>query len=53
MSLEDAYIYFYNSTIFFQYARDENTLIGDKEFKAIYGFSLLEKYGFIKLLKMN
>ena len=53
MSLEDAYIYFYNSTIFFQYARDENTLIGDKEFKAIYGFSLLEKYGFIKLVKMN
>ena len=53
MSLEDAYINFYDSTIFFQYARDENTLIGDKEFKAIYGFSLLEKYGFIKLLKMN
>ena len=53
MSLEDAYINFYDSTIFFQYARDENTLIGDKEFKAIYGFSLFEKYGFIKLLKMS
>ncbi len=53
MSLEDAYINFYDSIIFFQYARDENTLIGDKEFKAIYGFSLLEKFGFIKLLKMN
>ena len=53
MSLEDAYINFYDSIIFFQYARDENTIIGDKEFKAIYGFSLLEKYGFIKLLKTN
>ena len=53
MSLEDAYINFYDSTIFLQYARDENTLFGDKEFKGIYGFSLLEKYGFIKLLKMS
>ena len=53
MSLEDAYFNFYDSIIFYQFARDENTLIGDKEFKAIYGFSLLEKYGFIKLLKMN
>jgi hypothetical protein len=52
MTLENAYIDFYKSTIFFRFANEEITLIRDKQFKIVYGFSLLEKYGFLRLLKL-
>lgn len=51
MTLENAYIKFYESCIFFKFANDEETLERDKVFKKIYGFSLLEKYGFLRLIK--
>ena len=52
MTLENAYIDFYQSTIFFRFANEEITLIRDKQFKIVYGFSLLEKYGFLRMLKL-
>jgi len=51
MTLENAYIKFYESGIFFKFANDDETLERDKVFKKIYRFSLLEKYGFLKLIK--
>ena len=52
MTLENAYIDFYQSTIFFRFAKERITLIHDKQFKRVYGFSLLEKYGFLRMLKL-
>ena len=52
MNLENAYTKFYESTIFFQFANDETTIERDKIFQKIYGFSLLEKNGFIRMIKL-
>lgn len=52
MSLEDAYKMFYDSKYFEKYAMEPKTIYLDEEFQAEKGFSILKKYGFIKLLTM-
>ena len=51
MTFEDIIILFYNSKQFKDYSSDPKTLFLDKHFIKIKGFSLLEKNGFIKLIK--
>lgn len=51
MSLEYAYELFYESEEFKKYADDTRIIYQDKEFKIQKGFSLLEKNGFIKMIK--
>lgn len=53
MSLEDAYELYYKDKAFKKYAEDEKAIYLDQEFKAQNGFSLLEKNGFIKVVKMH
>ena len=53
MSLEDAYELYYKDEAFKKYAEDEKAIYLDQEFKAQNGFSLLEKNGFIKVVKMQ
>lgn len=53
MSLEDAYELYYKDEAFKKYAEDEKAIYLDQEFKAQNGFSLLEKNGFIKVVKMH
>ena len=52
MSLEDAYELFYESEEFKKYARNSKVIEQDKEYKAQNRISLLEKNGFIKMIKM-
>lgn len=52
MNLENAYKMFYDSKDFEKYAMDPKTIYLDEEFQAEKGFSILKKYGFIKLLTM-
>ena len=51
MNFEKAIELFYNSQDFENYANDPKTKYLDKEFIAQKGFSLLEKNGFIKMVK--
>ena len=51
MTFEDIIILFYKSKQFKDYSSDPKTLFLDKHFIKIKGFSLLEKNGFIKLIK--
>lgn len=53
MSLEDAYELYYKDEAFKKYAEDGKAIYLDQEFKAQNGFSLLEKNGFIKVVKMH
>lgn len=53
MSLEDAYELYYKDEAFKKYAEDKKAIYLDQEFKAQNGFSLLEKNGFIKVVKMH
>ncbi len=53
MSLEDAYELYYQNEAFKKYAEDEKSIYLDQEFKAQNRFSLLENYGFIKIVKMH
>ena len=53
MSIEQANVMFYDSSKFKEYCSDKKTLELDKEFKKQKGFSLLDKYGFIKYAKMG
>jgi hypothetical protein len=52
MSLEDAYELFYESEEFKRYAETSKAIEQDKEFKAQKRISLLEKNGFIKMIKI-
>lgn len=52
MTLEEAYKLFEESEDFKRYAMDPKTILLDKEFKNKNNFSLLEKNGFIKYIKM-
>ena len=52
MSLEDAYELFYESEEFKKYAGNSKVIEQDKEYKAQNRISLLEKNGFIKMIKM-
>ena len=52
MALEEAYKLFEESEEFKKYAMDPKTILLDKEFKKKNNFSLLEKNGFIKYIKM-
>lgn len=52
MALEEAYKLFEESEEFKKYAMDPKTILLDKEFKNKNDFSLLEKNGFIKYIKM-
>ena len=51
MSLEDAYELFYESEEFKRYAETSKAIEQDKEFKAQKRISLLEKNGYIKMIK--
>ena len=51
MSLEDAYELFYESKEFKRYAKTSKAIELDKEFKAQKRISLLEKNGFIMMIK--
>ena len=53
MRIEQANVMFYDSSKFKEYCSDKKTLELDKEFKRQKGFSLLDKYGFIKYAKMG
>ena len=53
MRIEQANVMFYDSSKFNEYCSDKKTLELDKEFKRQKGFSLLDKYGFIKYAKMG
>jgi hypothetical protein len=53
MSIEQANIMFYDSSEFKKYCSDKKTLELDKEFRKQKGFSLSDKYGFIKYAKMG
>jgi hypothetical protein len=53
MSIEQANIMFYDSSEFKEYCSDKKTLELDKEFRKQKGFSLSDKYGFIKYAKMG
>lgn len=52
MSLENAYELFFESDDFKNYTKDSKIIYLDKEFKIQKGFSLLEKNGFLKMIKM-
>ena len=52
MSLENAYELFFESDDFKNYTKDSKSIYLDKEFKIQKGFSLLEKNGFLKMIKM-
>ena len=52
MRLEDAYELFYESEEFRKYAGNSKVIEQDKEYKAQNRISLLEKNGFIKMIKM-
>ena len=52
MNLEDAYELFYESEEFKKYAGNSKVIEQDKEYKAQNRVSLLEKNGFIKMIKM-
>ena len=52
MTLEEAYKLFEESEDFKRYAMDPKTILLEKEFKKKHNFSLLEKNGFIKYIKM-
>jgi hypothetical protein len=52
MNLEDAYELFYESEEFKRYAGTSKAIEQDKEFKAQKRISLLEKNGFIKMIKI-
>lgn len=52
MTLEDAYKLFYESNDFVKFCNDEKTKFYDREFIKEKHFSLLEKFGFIHLIKM-
>ena len=52
MRLEDAYELFYESEEFRKYAENSKVIEQDKEYKAQNRISLLEKNGFIKMIKM-
>ena len=53
MSLEDAYELFYESEEFKRYAETSKAIEQDKEFKAQKRISLLEKNGYIKMIKIT
>ena len=52
MTIEEAYKLFEESEDFKKFAMDPKTILLDKEFKNKNDFSLLEKNGFIKYIKM-
>lgn len=53
MSMEQANVMFYESNKFKEFCSDPKTLEHDAEFRKQKGFSLLDKYGFIKFAKMG
>ena len=52
MTIEEAYKLLEESEDFKKFAMDPKTILLDKEFKNKNDFSLLEKNGFIKYIKM-
>jgi len=53
MTLEEAYVLFFQSEEFKEFQEDEKVITIDEEVKVVNGVSLREKYGFIQLIKSH